>query len=133
VFCLHGRESSWDFTKHLHEGSPLSHRTRYVPKGRLPDKSPPYTFEQSAEDALYKLMDLENRVKWSSLPDALLAIELYNGAGYLKYHPSVPSPYLWSGTTVYSRGKYVSDGRWCKFTVDKQLGCAAILKAAGFK
>jgi lysozyme family protein len=40
----------------------------------------------------------------------------------------IPSPYLWSGTTVYERGKYVADGRFSAIAVDKQIGCAAILK-----
>src|SRR5690349_19919529 len=48
VIALHGRESTWNFSRHLHEGSPLTHRTRFVPKGRPPG-TPPFTFEQSAE------------------------------------------------------------------------------------
>lgn len=127
VFVLHGRESTWDFTRHLHEGSRLTRRTRNVPKGRPLVPDPPYTFEQSAEDALYALkrMDLVN---WRSLGDSLQAIEAYNGLGYQKYHPDVPSPYLWSGTSLYTRGKYVADGRFSPTSLDKQLGCAAILK-----
>jgi lysozyme family protein len=127
VFALHGRESAWDFTRHLHEGSPLTQRTRNIPKGRPLVPEPPYTFEQSAEDALYvlKRMDLVN---WRSLGDSLQATEAYNGLGYQKYHPDVPSPYLWSGTSLYTRGKYIADGRFSPSAVDKQLGCAAILK-----
>lgn len=126
VFVLHGRESSWDFGAHLHEGSPLTHRTRDVPKGRPLTPDPPYTFLQSAEDALY-ILKHEDRVNWSNLPAALQAIEAYNGLGYQKYHPSIPSPYLWAGTSLYERGKYVADGRFSFATVDRQLGCAAIL------
>jgi len=127
VFALHGRESSWRFHRHLHEGSPLSHKTRNVPKGR-PLGIPPFTWEQSAEDALYVLKKMD-KVTWAELPIALQAIEgKYNGYGYQKYHPDVPSPYLWSGTTIYSRGKYVADKRFDPFAVDKQIGCAAILK-----
>lgn len=127
IFVLHGRESTWDFTKHLHEGSPLSGRTRWVPKGRPKKGSPPFTFEQSAEDALYILKDMENW-NWASLDSMLQNIETYNGLGYQKYHRDVPSPYLWSGTTVYERGKYVADGRFSRLAVDRQIGCAAILK-----
>lgn len=126
VFALHGRESTWSFNRHLHEGSPLTHRTRYVPKGR-PLGNPPFTWEQSAEDALYKLKDLENKVDWKSMPHTLAAIERFNGMGYWKYHREVPSPYVWNGTTVARRGKYVSDGRFDRYAVDKQIGCAAIL------
>lgn len=130
VFCLHGRESTWSFSRHLHEGSSLKGRTRYVPKGR-PKKSPRngsvYTFVESAEDALYVLKGLD-RVEWGDLDTALHTIEKYNGTGYLRYHPDVNSPYLWAGTNHYVRGKYVADGRFSRTAVDKQLGCAAILK-----
>lgn len=127
IFVLHGRESTWSFHKHLHEGSPLTGRTRWVPKGRPKHGSPPYTFEESAEDALYLLKDMENW-DWRTLESLLQNIERYNGLGYQKYHSEVPSPYLWSGTTIYRRGKYVADGRFSRIAVDKQLGTATILK-----
>jgi lysozyme family protein len=127
IYCLHQRESSGSFLCHPHEGSPLTQRTRYVPKGRLPGKPPPYSFEESAEDAYY-VCDRLDRVPWSNRAASLQGIESFNGLGYQKYHPDVPSPYLWSGTTVYSRGKYTGDGRFDRLARDKQLGCAAILK-----
>lgn len=127
IFALHGRESTWNFNRHLHEGSPLTGRTKFVPKGRPLSPEPPYTFEQSAEDALYKLKDLENKVRWGELGNTLQAIERYNGLGYQKYHAEVPSPYLWSATTLYTAGKYVADGKFDPSAVDRQLGCAAVL------
>ncbi|MGE9268309.1 MAG: hypothetical protein ACQKBY_09450 [Verrucomicrobiales bacterium] len=126
IFTLHGRESTWSFRKHLHEGSPLTGRTRWVPKGRPKRGNPPFTFEESAEDALYLLKDLESK-DWSTVESALDQIETYNGLGYRKYRP-IESPYLWAGTNHYQRGKYVADGRYSSTAVDKQLGCAAILK-----
>ena len=65
---------------------------------------------------------------WSNLDSMLQNIETYNGLGYQRYHKSVPSPYLWSGTTIYTRGKYVSDKKWSSMAVSKQLGVAAMLK-----
>jgi len=127
IMVLHGRESTWNFSKHLHEGSSLRSRTRWVPKGRPHRGSPPFTFEESSEDALYLLKDMENW-DWANLHDLLQNIEKYNGLGYQKYHKDTPSPYLWSGTTIYGRGKYVSDGKWSRLAVDKQIGTAAILK-----
>lgn len=127
IFCLHQRESSGSFLCHPHEGSPLTHRTRYVPKGRLPNVDPPYTFEQSAEDAYY-VCDHLDRPNWCHRAARLQAIESFNGLGYQKFHPDVPSPYLWSGTSIYTRGKYTGDGRFDRYAVDKQLGVAAILK-----
>lgn len=126
IFTLHGRESTWSFRHHLHEGSPLTGRTRWVPQGRPLTGKPPFTFEESAIDALiYDKMGTKN---WKSLGDSLQAIERYNGMGYQRYHQEVPSPYLWAGTSLYTKGKYVRDGVWDANARDKQLGCAAILK-----
>lgn len=128
IFAIHGRESSWDFKCHLHEGSTLLHRTRDIPKNRPPPPAmPPFTWEDSANDALYVLKH-EDRVNWSLLQDKLDAIEAYNGTGYLRYHPSVPSPYLFAGCSIYKRGKYTSDGKFDGTAVDKQLGVVTILK-----
>lgn len=122
---IHERESSRNFLRHLHEGSSLQSRTAYVPKGRPLHPNPAYTFQQSAEDALYVLKQ-EDTVQWTNTSKALYAIELYNGLGYRKYHPDVPSPYLWSGTTKYTRGKYVSDGRFSQLALDQQAGVVAL-------
>lgn len=39
------------------------------------------------------------------------------------------SPYVWSGTDKYKKGKYVGDGSYSANTVDAQAGTAAVLKA----
>jgi lysozyme family protein len=123
---LHNMEASGSFSKHLHEGSPLTGRTRWVPKGRPLTGTPPFTWEFSAVDALrYDRMD---SVNWQSLDAALYACERYNGTGYLKYHPEVPTPYLWSHTTIYTRGKYIADGKWSSTAISAQTGIAAIWK-----
>lgn len=127
VFALHGRESGWDFRCHLHEGSPLTHRTKYVPKGRPAAGNPPFSWETSAEDALY-ILKSEQSVEWSNIGELLWAVEKYNGTGYRRYHPEVPTPYIWSKTTASKRGKYVEDGRFDRMAIDSQLGCAAIFK-----
>jgi len=130
IFGLHQRESSGNFRCHPHEGSPLTARTRYVPKGRLPAPAqPPFTFEQSAADAYY-VVDRLDRVNWKSVQGALQGIESFNGLGYQNYHPDVPSPYLWNGTLINgkaTRGKYTGDGKFDRLAVDKQLGVVAIV------
>lgn len=123
---IHIMESDGDFACHLHEGSPLTGRTRYVPKGRLVAGSPPFTWEASALDALQ--YDRMREVDWKSLPAALFACERYNGMGYLQYHPDVPTPYLWAATTVERPGKYVSDGSWSPTAKSAQIGIAALWK-----
>jgi hypothetical protein len=47
-------------------------------------------------------------------------LEKYNGFGYRKVR--INSPYLWSGSNHYTRGKYVSDGKWDSSHVSKQAG-----------
>lgn len=123
---LHNMEADGSFTKHLHEGSPLSGRTRWVPKGRPVAGKPPFPWEISAVDALkYDRLD---QVNWRSIDATLYACERYNGTGYLRFHPSVPTPYLWAGTNLYTRGKYVADGKWSPTAISAQTGIAAIWK-----
>ena len=42
------------FDQHLHNGDPLSGRTTHVPPGRPRPASPPFTWEQSAHDAIIR-------------------------------------------------------------------------------
>jgi hypothetical protein len=54
-------------------------------------------------------------------------LERYNGIGYA--NKGLPSPYIWSGTDQYVKGKYVADGVFSPDVVDKQLGCAGLIMA----
>jgi lysozyme family protein len=97
-----------------------------VPKGRPKTGNPPFQWEFSAKDALN--YDKMGQVRWGSLDAMLYAVERYNGTGYLRYHPTVPTPYIWSYTSIYTRGKYVADGKWSSTAVSAQIGVGAILK-----
>lgn len=131
IASLHNMEASGDFTKHLHEGSSLKFRTKYVPKGRpLPPANPPFSWEFSATDAL--MFDKMYLKRWWLLGEALTACEYYNGSGYAKYHPETPSPYLWAATTVERPGKYVADGKWSPTARSAQVGVAAIWKVLNY-
>lgn len=123
---LHNMEASGAFTKHLHEGSPLTARTRFVPKGRPKTGTPPFTWEFSAEDALN--YDSMGRKNWAKLGPSLSACEAYNGLGYAKFHPNTPTPYLWAGSSVERPGKYVADGKWSSTARSGQIGVATIWK-----
>ncbi|WP_456382347.1 hypothetical protein [Hydrogenimonas sp.] len=125
VAAVHNMESSQDFTKHLHNGDPLTERTVHVPAGRPRRGTPPFTWEESALDAL-KMRGL-GRVKAWPLPRLLYELEGYNGWGYRLYHPHVLSPYLWSWSNHYHGGKYTADGRWSDTAVSKQCGAAVLL------
>jgi lysozyme family protein len=126
IAALHNMEASGDFTCHLHEGSPLRQRTRFVPKGRPKTGLPPFSWEYSAVDAME--YDSMGSKQWDKLGAMLTAAELYNGSGYLRYHPTVPTPYLWAGTTVERPGKYIADGRWSSTARSGQVGVAALWK-----
>jgi len=126
VGVIHAMEASLGFDRHLHNGDPLSARTVQVPRGRPRDGQPPFTWEESAADALI----LDGYATWTdwTLPGILFKWESYNGWGYRKHHPHVLSPYLWSFSNHYQRGKYVADGTWSETAVSRQVGAAAILR-----
>lgn len=126
IGVVHSMECGLSFSKHLHNGDPLSARTVRVPAGRPAKGKPPYTWEESAADAL-GMKGLWRIKDWSP---ARLCYELerYNGFGYRHYHPETLSPYLWSGTNHYARGKYVADGKWSASAVSGQTGAVALVK-----
>jgi lysozyme family protein len=126
VGIIHYRESSFNFQRHLHNGDSLAAPTVNVPAGRPDANRKNFTFEESASDAL--TLNGFNRKNFTTIPTTLKALEEYNGLGYTKYD-SIKSPYVWSGTNLYSAGKYTSDGNLSATVVDQQMGAAAIIKA----
>lgn len=126
IAAIHNLESGMNFNKHLHNGDPLTRRTRRVPAGRPKSGKPPFTWEESAEDAL-RMKGLHEITDWS-WERICYELERYNGFGYRMYHPGTLSPYLWSGTNLYTKGKYVADGKWSSTAVSKQAGAIGILK-----
>jgi len=126
VAAIHCMEGGLNFKTHLHNGDPLTARTVHVPAGRPRLGSAPFTWEDSATDALC----LRNLQKWSdwSISGLLYQLEGYNGFGYRLHHPEVRSPYLWVGSNWYVSGKYVADGTWSPSAVSKQCGAAVLLR-----
>lgn len=127
VAVIHSLEADLDFSRHLHNGDPLGARTRRVPRGRPADGEPPFSWEESASDAL-RLRGLHEVEEWD-LPTLLFQLEAYNGWGYRRHHPEVLSPYLWSFSNHYERGKYVGDGSFSSAAVSRQPGGAVLLSA----
>ena len=125
VALIHNLEASLNFSRHLHNGDPLTARTVHVPAGRPPAGHPPFTWEQSANDAL-RYMRMANLSDWS-LPAILYRLEGFNGYGYQLRRPPINSPYLWSFSNHYTQGKFVADGRYDPKAVSDQCGCAVIL------
>lgn len=120
VAALHNRESDADFSTYLGNGEPLDRVTRLVPKGRGPFAS----WEGGAADAL--ALDRLDQVKTWTPERACFEIEKFNGFGYRRR--GVPSPYLWSFSNHYVRGKYVADGRFSAAHVDQQCGAIPIVR-----
>ncbi len=118
IAALHYRESACNFGTYLHNGQPLGQPTTMVPKN--------VNFD-NFHDAAVAALDNAQRQKGIYLSqdsDIVLMMtfaELYNGTGYTDYH-DMASPYVFSGTEVYEKGKYVSDGSFNSETVDKQPG-----------
>lgn len=125
VAAVHSLESGADWATHLHNGDPLARRTVHVPAGRPLAGGPPYTWEESARDAL--LMHHLDSVPTWGVERCLYEWERYNGFGYVSR--GVNSPYLWAGTTQYSVGKYTADGRFSATAVSGQIGAVAIMLA----
>jgi lysozyme family protein len=125
VGLIHHMESGCHFGCHLHNGDSLARPTVRVPAGR-PKGPGPFTWDESACDALV-IKGLDRITRWD-IATVAYELERYNGWGYRLWHPEVLSPYLWSMTNHYRRGKYVADGQWSPTAVSGQPGAMAILK-----
>lgn len=124
VGVIDALESSGGANKHLHNGNSLARRTTGDPKGRPVRGAPPFTFYASAVDAL----EYDGFTSWKdwSVSGALWMLEAYNGWGYRK--PGRPnSPYLWSGSTAYTKGKFTEDRGYSSTAVSDQVGAAVLL------
>lgn len=122
VLAIHSLESNQDMNACLQNGQPWYKQTTIVPVGLGPWES----FEESAIDA-FNARELP--YKWD-IPNTLYFLEKYNGMGYMK--KDVMSPYLWAGSNLYKKGKFISDGVYDQNAVSKQIGAACILKVLGY-
>lgn len=125
VGLTHLRESNLNFNCQLAQGDPLGLVSRHVPAGRGPFTGPD-AFIRGCLDALIDCAP--HSAHWTdwSPGGTAVAFALYNGLGYA--NKGLPSPYDWSETNQYSRGKYVSDGVFSATAVDVQPGCMGVLK-----
>lgn len=126
VAVLHEVDTGRDFTVHLHNGDPLTARTRHLPDGRPAEGEPPFTWEDSTADALC-LYHFDQWSDWS-ITGALFKLEGHGGWNYRLHHPEVPSPYLWNYSTHYQQGKYVTDDVWNETAVAQRCGAAVLLR-----
>jgi len=126
IGIVHSLEGGSNFKTHLHNGDPLTARTVQVPAGRPKTGNPPFEWEFSAADALI----LEGLDKWTdwNVPGILYKLEGYNGYGYHKASININSPYLWSFSNHYTKGKFIKDGEYSPTAVSKQCGAAILLR-----
>lgn len=120
IGVIHMRESNCNFKGVLHNGELIvgtGEKTKLVPRG----KGPFATFESAAIDALSGW-----RVQVWDIPQLCYLLESFNGFGYR--NKGIPSPYLWGGSTVQKRGKYVRDGVYDANTMDTQMGAMTVLR-----
>lgn len=129
VAAIWSREASLRDGVYLHNGQELGKPTDLVPKGICFRKD---QFVEAAVHALQthkagpiKLLGLG----YNSTDVAAMCAytESYNGWGYRKYHNEQASAYVTSGTTKYSGGKYVADGKYDSTAQDKQMGTLPIM------
>lgn len=124
IAVIKEREAGPDelFLRNIAQGDPWNRVSTHVPAGRGPFKS----WEDAAYDALMNCAPYAGKNTDWSIGGALTLLERYNGLGYS--NKGLPSPYIWASTNQYVKGKYVSDGNFDPNAVDKQIGCAALLK-----
>ncbi|MEQ1576863.1 MAG: hypothetical protein ABL894_04350 [Hyphomicrobium sp.] len=126
VGAIHALEASFDFAAHLHNGDSLRKRTVQIPANRPPVWLPPSDWASSAIDAL-SMKGYDKDTKWG-LPEIMYRWERYNGwRSRLLYN--INTPYLWSYSNHYSKGKFVRDNVWDANAVSKQPGAATLLRA----
>lgn len=125
VGIVHALEASFSFQGHLHNGDPLTARTVNVPAGRPPRWNPPNDWLSSAIDAI-TFEGYAGQTDWT-LARALYRFEGFNGYAY--HSKGINSPYLWSFSNQYTKGKFVRDHVYDANAVSAQCGAAVMLKA----
>jgi len=125
IGIVHMLEANTNFASHLHNGDPLSAVTVHVPKGRPTAGHPPFSWEESAFDAL-KFEGFIGLDDWNTAT-MLFRFERFNGFGYRA--KGIWSPYLWSYSNLYEKGRFVADHVFDPDSVSKQCGAAVLLKA----
>lgn len=131
VAAIHWRESTGDFGTYLHQGDPLGKKAVNEPND-IP-------VMDNWEDAAVHALSMKDKAATGSAfgldatttDAATLAAyaEMYNGTGY--HDRGIASPYVYSGTDEYQKGKYVSDGKFSKNAKDQQLGVMVMLDSIG--
>jgi lysozyme family protein len=123
IGIIHNLESGCNFNTHLYNGDPLTARTVRPPVGRPTTGNPPFMWAFSAIDALHQ-QGFDKWHDWSIIGMAYM-LEKYNGFGYHLH--GIPSPYLWAGSSIYTKGFYTDSG-FDPNLVSRQIGGMVMIK-----
>lgn len=137
IAVIHMMEAGGNLSKQILNGQRWNQVTTMVPRGLGPWDS----FGESCADAFVMIKKTKKMPEDWNIPNMLYYCEIHNGIGYRKYHPEVSSPivglsatpYLWSFTNHYSKGKYTNDGHFDPNAISKQPGVAALLRGLGYQ
>jgi lysozyme family protein len=115
------REAASNFNLNPAQGAPLHQRSTIIPHNG------PFVTWTQAQIAAYAIdgMDKVGAANWS-WPLACYYMERFNGFGPRNHGRH--TGYLWSGSNIYTGGKYIADGVWSASTADQQLGVIPIMK-----
>ncbi len=125
IGLIHNLECGFNTKQNLSNGDPLGAPTTSEPPGR--PRSPPFDWLHCSEDAL-QAKGLDAIKDWS-IERIAYQLEAYNGWGYRRFHPEVLTPYLWSCTNHYTRGKYIADHQFDPTEKSDQVGAMALLRS----
>jgi lysozyme family protein len=138
IGITHLLEGQCDFTTHLHNGDPMfrdnAGARTWLKTVQKPNDHPavwpapqgetdPWIW--SAMDAL-RVGGLDKATDWS-VPAMLFHFEGYNGYGYRQFRN--PTPYLWSLSQIFQRGKYDRDSHYDPNALSDQCGAGLVLQA----
>jgi len=127
IASLHWRESTGNFGTYLHQGDPLGKQAVNEP-ANIPIFN---EWEPAAEHALGMKKGIRDafKIDENTTDEAALTsyAERYNGLGYFNYR-AMASPYVYSGSDQYKKGKYVGDGNWDPNHKDQQLGVLPMMR-----
>ncbi|MEC7986841.1 MAG: peptidoglycan-binding protein [Myxococcota bacterium] len=125
IAALHWRESTGNFNTYLHQGDPLGKKAV-----NWPNNIPIFhKWEDAAVHALnmkkYTRNELNIDKDTREGPALATYAEAYNGLGY--HNRGRQSPYVYAGSSPYTSGKYVADGKFSRTAVDQQVGVLPLL------
>lgn len=109
-----------DWTRSIAQGDHWNARSIHEPKGQ----GPFHSWEAAAQYNLVNVYPYCSKWKDWTPGGVLTLAEEWNGLSYEMH--GIVDPYLWSMTTLYTKGKFDYDNHFNPNMVDEQIGVAAL-------